>query len=100
MLHYMLIALYVAFALFPLFWLLKVSVTPIQALYSEGIRLWPSVTTLDNYAFVLTRSDFPRFFLNSVIVSSATALIATLVAAAAGYAFSRFGFRGKATIVG
>ena len=40
--HYGLLALYVAFALFPLFWLFKVSVTPNDLLYSEGVRLWPS----------------------------------------------------------
>ena len=41
-LHYGLLAFYVAFALFPLFWLFKVSVTPKDLLYSEGVRLWPS----------------------------------------------------------
>ena len=40
-------------------------------------------------------SDFPAFFTNSVIVSLGTAVAVTLVAAAAGYAFSRFRFRGK-----
>ena len=44
--HYVLIALYVVVALFPLFWLLKVSVTPNDLLYTEGVRLWPSRTTL------------------------------------------------------
>lgn len=97
--HYALIAGFVVFALFPLFWLLKVSVTPNDILYAEGVRLWPSRTTGENYLFVLTQSDFPHFFLNSVIVSGATALVTTLVAAAAGYGFSRFGFRGKITIV-
>ncbi|MDP8920304.1 MAG: carbohydrate ABC transporter permease, partial [Pseudomonadota bacterium] len=34
-LHYGLLAIYVAFALFPLYWLLKVSITPNDLLYSE-----------------------------------------------------------------
>ncbi len=97
-LKYAAIAFYLGFALFPLFWLLKVSVTPNELLYSEGIRMWPSATTWANYGFVLTQSDFPLFFLNSVIVSGSTALIVTVVAAAAGYAFSRFRFRGKLVI--
>jgi multiple sugar transport system permease protein len=97
--HYAILIAFVVFALFPLFWLLKVSVTPTKLLYSEGIRMWPSETTWANYGFVLTRSDFPRFFMNSVIVSGATAIIVTLVAAAAGYAFSRFAFRGKFFII-
>ena len=97
--HYALLALFVAFAMFPLFWLVKVAVTPTELLYTEGVRLWPSRTTLENFRFVLTESDFPRFFLNSVIVSASTALAVTLLAAAAGYALSRFAFRGKLALV-
>ena len=97
--HYALLLGFIVFALFPLYWLLKVSVTPTRLLYSEGIRLWPSATTWENYGFVLTRSDFPRFFMNSVIVAGSTALVVTVVAAIAGYAFSRFAFRGKMVII-
>ncbi|MDP2697556.1 carbohydrate ABC transporter permease [Thalassospira sp.] len=97
--HYLMIAAFVAFALFPLFWLLKVSVTPNDILYTEGVRMWPSRITWDNYAFVLTKSSFPHFFLNSVIVSGSTAFITTIIAAMTGYAFSRFAFRGKVVII-
>jgi multiple sugar transport system permease protein len=99
-LHYGLLAFYVIFALFPLYWLLKVSVTPNDLLYSEGIRMWPSRPSLAHYAFVLTHSDFPLFFENSVIVSGSTAVFVTLVAALSGYAMSRFDFRGKMWLVG
>lgn len=98
--HRLAILAYVVFALFPLFWLVKVSVTPNDLLYSEGIRLWPSRTTFDHFAFVLAHSDFPRFFRNSLIVSTLTAVLSTLLAALAGYALSRFAFRGKLTVSG
>jgi multiple sugar transport system permease protein len=98
--HYVLIAIYVVVALFPLFWLLKVSVTPNDILYTEGVRLWPSRTTLDHYYSVIRHSDFPIFFRNSVVVSTLTAILTTLIAAGAGYAFSRFVFAGKFWIVG
>ena len=89
------VALYVAFALLPIFWTVKISVTPQNLLYSEGIRFWPSRTTLANYHEVLSASDFPRYFLNSVIVSLSTAIIVTAIASFAGYALSRFRFNGK-----
>ncbi len=92
------LAAYVAFALFPLFWTLKISLTPSSLLYTEGTPLWPSVTTLANYVRVLRESDFPRYFANSIFVSVATALAATAIASAAGYALSRLAFRGKATV--
>jgi multiple sugar transport system permease protein len=98
--HYLLIALYVVVALFPLFWLLKVSVTPNDLLYTEGVRMWPSRSTLDHYVSVIRHTEFPLFFRNSVIVSATTAVLTTLAAAGAGYAFSRFVFRGKFWIVG
>ena len=90
--------LYVAFAILPIYWTVKISVTPQSLLYSEGIKLWPSHMTMENYVNVLQASDFPRFFLNSLIVSIATALLVTAVASLAGYALSRFRFRGKAWV--
>jgi len=97
--HRLAILAYVAVALFPLYWLLKVSVTPNDLLYSEGVRMWPSRTSFEHYAFVLEHSDFPKFFKNSVIVSASTAFIVTILASLAGYALSRFAFRGKYWIV-
>ena len=92
---YGVVFLYVAFALMPIYWTVKISVTPENLLYSEGIRLWPSRTTFANYTSVLRATDFPRYFINSMIVSVSTALIVTAVASLAGYALSRFQFRGK-----
>jgi multiple sugar transport system permease protein len=98
-LHYLLIAVYVLFALFPLFWLIKVAVTPNDLLYSEGIRLWPSRTSLDHFRFVLAHSEFPLFFRNSLIVSGGTAVSVMLISGAGGYGLSRFNFRGKPFLV-
>jgi multiple sugar transport system permease protein len=97
--HRAAVAGYVLFALFPLFWLVKIALTPDRLLYTEGIRLWPSQMSWANFSFVLLQSDFPRFFANSLVVSLATALAVTVVASAAGYAFSRFAFPGKYLVV-
>ena len=96
--HYAALSAFVLFAMFPLYWLVKISVTPNDLLYTEGIRLWPSRTTWDNYGFVLLQSQFPTFFKNSVVVSLGTAALVTVIAAAGGYAFSRFRFKGKMLI--
>lgn len=97
--HRLAILAYVVFALFPLYWLLKVSVTPNKLLYSEGIKMWPSRTSFEHFDFVLKHSEFPTFFKNSLIVSGSTAIIVTVLASLAGYAMSRFTFRGKYWIV-
>ncbi|MBN9275945.1 MAG: carbohydrate ABC transporter permease [Mesorhizobium sp.] len=99
-LHYAVLLIYVVAALFPLYWLVKVSITPNDILYKQGTDLLPSRFSLEHYATVVGKSDFLLFFRNSIIVSGVTALASTLLATAAGYAFSRFGFRGKFWIVG
>jgi multiple sugar transport system permease protein len=97
--HRLAILAYVFVALFPLFWLLKVSVTPNDLLYSEGVRMWPSRTTFEHYQFVIANSAFPTFFKNSLIVAGSTAIVVTIVASLSGYALSRFSFRAKYWIV-
>ena len=91
---YLAIAVFIVFALFPLYWLIKIAMTPDGLMFTEGLRMWPSTTTLDNFREVLD-SDFLLFFRNSVLVSLSTAAITALIAAGGGYAFSRFEFRGK-----
>lgn len=97
--HRLAILAYVAVALFPLYWLLKVSVTPNDLLYSEGIRMWPSRTTVEHFNFVIAHSAFPTFFRNSLIVAGGTALVVTILASLSGYALSRFSFRAKYWLV-
>ena len=90
---------YLVFALFPLFWLIRISLTPDRLLYSEGTTIWPSQITWQNFAFVIEQSPFPVFFANTVVVSLGTAAVVTILAAGIGYAFSRFEFRGKGSLM-
>lgn len=99
-LHYGVLLLFVAAALFPLYWLVKISLTPNDSLYTHSIDLWPGRISFEHYATVIGNKDFLLFFRNSIIVSGITAVASTLLAAASGYAFSRFVFRGKFWIVG
>ncbi|WP_269582868.1 carbohydrate ABC transporter permease [Roseibium sp. Sym1] len=96
---YLALAFYVGFALFPLYWLAKIAITPDKLIYTEGTALFPSRVTFENFSTVLVATDFLAYFRNSLIVSLGTAAITTCVAAAAGYAFSRFDFRGKRLVI-
>ncbi|WIY23909.1 carbohydrate ABC transporter permease [Parasedimentitalea psychrophila] len=96
---YAAILFYLTFALFPLYWLLKIAVTPDRLIYSDGTRLWPSEFTLSNFTAVLFQTDFLSYFTNSLVVSLGTAGLTTVFAAGAGYAFSRFNFGGKKIII-
>lgn len=96
---YAALLIYLTFALFPLYWLFKIAITPDQMIFTEGTHLWPSTMTLDNFRTVLFQTNFLSYFSNSLYVSLGTAAITTLIAAGAGYAFSRFDFSGKRIII-
>ena len=97
---YAALAFYLTFALFPLYWLFKIAVTPDALIYVEGTRMIPSALTLENFRAVLFATDFLSYFGNSLFVSLGTAALTTLIAAGAGYAFSRFAFAGKRIVIG
>lgn len=55
--------------------------------------------TFANYEALFAKAGFARALLNSALLASVTATLATLVCAAAGYALARLQFRGKGTMV-
>lgn len=97
--RYVGLVLFLGFALFPLYWVFKIAITPDKLIFTEGTALWPGAVVFDNFRTVVFQSDFMVYFRNSVIVSLASAAITALIAASAGYAFSRFQFRGKTVII-
>jgi len=91
--YLVLTALTLAF-LFPLIWVLGLSLkTRLQVLATPPLYVW--WPTLENYADVLTRADFGRAFLNTMIVSASAVLLSLCVGAPAAYAFARFPFTGR-----
>lgn len=93
------IVFYLAFALLPIYWLIKIALTPEALIFTEGTALVPSQMTLQNFSDVIWTTDFLRFFGNSALVSLSTAAITTVLAAGAGYCFSRFQFRFQRLVV-
>ncbi len=75
-------------------WVLLSSFKPGCAVRSSEVTLFRE-PTFANYVHVLTETNFPRWFLNSVVVAAFTMLIGITMAATSGYAVSRFRFPGK-----
>lgn len=85
----------------PFTWMLSTSLKTNVETYSIPPTWWPHAPTLhEGYGKTLLWTNFPRYFLNSAIVSLGTALLSTFVGALAGYGFSRFSFKGRATLIG
>lgn len=55
----------------------------------------PRPATLANYQQALSSEDFPRYFLNSMLVAVAATAISLLLSSMMAYAFARFRFPGR-----
>jgi arabinogalactan oligomer/maltooligosaccharide transport system permease protein len=85
------------FCVFPVGWILKTSFESTQYIRNPQIQWIPIQFTLDNYREVLTnpRALIGRSFLNSFLVAGTSTAFSVVITTMAGYAMSRFRFRGK-----
>ena len=89
------LALVLLFFGLPLLWLISLSFRNAAEILVSTVNPVPKHPTLDNYSAVLKSAQFPRFLLNSAILSAIGACGAIAVAAPAAYAFSRMRFHGR-----
>ncbi len=84
------------FFLFPFYWMFKGSFEPSGALLQANIV--PGEVTLENYRRLLSDTEFPTFFGNSLVVAVGSTLLTVVLALLGGYGLARFRFPGQATI--
>lgn len=90
----------IIFTLFPFYWMLKSSFqTPAEIVALPPIWL-PLQPTLDGYIRAVTLYPIPRYLLNSLLVSTLTALLATGIASTAAYVIARYKFPGATFFLG
>lgn len=84
---------------FPFVWVFFTSFKgPTDAIYSVPPQLIPQEPTLANYARVWNQLPVANFFLNSVIVATATVGLNLLITSLAAYPFAKMKFRGRDAI--
>jgi arabinogalactan oligomer/maltooligosaccharide transport system permease protein len=89
----------VAFAIFPAVYVVSAAFNGDQSI--SGASLIPRDVTLDNFRDLFnppsdwTETNYPRWFLNSMLVALFTSFFTVMLGALAAYAFSRFRFRGR-----
>jgi multiple sugar transport system permease protein len=98
--------IYFVFVLFPILWMVLTSFKRTDELYTTRFFFHP---TLESYKIITIgeqfvsgtgafRPDFPKFFMNSVILSVGAVLLSLLVGVPAAYALARFRFKGKESL--
>jgi ABC-type glycerol-3-phosphate transport system permease component len=85
----------VAFALIPILWGLSTAFKDNAVAEAYPPTWWPDAPTLANFRRIFTGSNFPRYMLNSAIVSVSAILLTLAISVHAGYAAARFRFRCK-----
>jgi multiple sugar transport system permease protein len=94
--------LYFVFALFPVVWMIILSLKPQDKLFTTYFQFEP---TLAAYREIFSGAGgqggatFLRFFVNSLVVSLGAVLVSLLVGVPAAYAFARWNFRGGESLL-
>jgi multiple sugar transport system permease protein len=82
-------------ALFPIYWILVISVKPVGEIYSLVPTLWPMAPTGAGYANLLAKTGFIAWVANSAVTAVAVALGSIFLSTLAAYGLSRFQFPGR-----
>lgn len=93
---YALLTLGAVVMVFPFAWMLLSSLKEYREILS--FQVWPERFTIANYVEVLTRTAFPRWFLNSVIVAVGTTASVLFFCSLVGYVLAKLEFPFKNVI--
>ena len=84
-----------AWIIFPFVWMLLTSFKPFEETLLSPPSFLPRTWRPENYAEAWRAANFPRFFMNSAIVSLTTVLGTLVTSVLAAYAFARMRFPGR-----
>lgn len=98
---YLFLCVALVVCLYPFAWMFLSSFKTNREIYQPTL-LFPADFEADSYLALFSGEYLPFFpyFLNSFVISGFQALLATLVTAAAGFAFAKHSFRGKGFLFG
>lgn len=87
------------FFILPMLWIAYTSFRTQTAIFSgQVISPWNEYT-LQNYATILSVTDFPQYFLNSLEISGMVALFSLIVSIVGAYGLSRYPLPGKNALI-
>ena len=94
---YFILSIFTLFAIYPILQVITISLRPGDRLLSKSLSLIPEEATLDTYIRLFTKEPFLQWMLNSIFIAFFVMIVGVGLAATAGYAFSRYKFKGKST---
>ncbi len=83
------------FSLYPVLYVLSVSMRGDNAFQSQSLEIFTATSTLKNFKELIVGTNFLIWMRNSLLVSFVTTIVGVCLAATSAYALSRYKFRGK-----
>ncbi|WP_250037255.1 ABC transporter permease [Paractinoplanes maris] len=83
-----------AFVLGPIYWIAVTAFKTEGQVVTRMNDLWPTPWSLEQFGALFTNQPFGRWYLNTVLVSGASTVVALICAVLGGYALARLRFRG------
>ena len=96
--RYLLLSLFACLFLFPIAWVIVSSLKPQSELFTYPLTILPRHAAFSNYPTAFASGDFPLYFANTAFVSVAATILTVLINVMAGYALSKYYFRGRNAI--
>jgi len=95
LLKYILLIVVSCIFLFPILWVIISSFKPQSELFTYPLTILPRKTTIENYVNAFASGDFITYYTNSIFVSVVATFLTITINVMAGYALSKFYFRGR-----
>jgi ABC-type glycerol-3-phosphate transport system permease component len=99
LLAYLVMIVSLIFFLLPMVWIAYTSFRTQGSIFTGRIIDPPGDYTLQNYATILSVTDFPVYFLNSMEIGAAVTLFSLFCSVVGAYSLSRFNMRGKDALI-
>jgi len=96
---YAVLILFSVIAVYPVTRIITISLRPGNRLLTTELDLIPAGATLDNFRVLLTETQFVRWMFNSTFVAFVVTVTGVALASTAGYALSRYKFKGRGSML-
>ncbi len=96
---YAILAFFAFMSVYPVTRIITISLRPGDQLLSTSLAMIPEGASLDNYRELIFETDFLNWLGNSFLVSLVVTLTGVALASTAGYALSRYKFRGRKSLL-
>jgi ABC-type glycerol-3-phosphate transport system permease component len=96
---YIIIFISLCFFILPMIWVFYCSFRTQESIFTGKIIPALEGLTFNNYVKILSVTDFPRYFVNSIKISGLVTLISLIISIFGAYGLSRYDIKGKKIII-